>query len=544
MPSKPFTPTSEPPSRDLLLVPALVAGALAVALALVLRLVLGIITPAELYGESLIGLIPLPVFSQLLSFFGGNAKHLFFAALLAGEALLTGAGGALYLALRARLAPRASSIPVLWEVPLVIIWLWLLAAGIVAPLTGGGFFGAGFSAGVGGTFLALLLPDAVFALVLFWLLRETLLPADAAAPDAAVRLSRRRLLNRGLTAALVIAGAGAVWNLLSAAFSVQGRERPALRVRGYTSKVSPPPTPDYGPWASVAGQTPEVTSAQDFYYVAKNFGGDPQVDASSWRLSIGGLVERPYTLSYDELRALPPVERYHTLECISNEVGGDLMSNALFRGTSLASILTRAGVRENATEVIFRAADGYSDALHLSQALDPRALVVYEINGAALPAAHGFPARLLIPGLYGMKNGKWLTSLEAGSGGYQGYWEARGWTNEALVKPATRIDTPAEGAVLTSGLVWIAGVAYTADRGVGQVQVSTDAGATWQAATLRRPLGDLTWVLWEYRWQAPQGAHIVAARVIDLAGNVQAPAEAPTLPDGASGYHAARVYVG
>jgi DMSO/TMAO reductase YedYZ molybdopterin-dependent catalytic subunit len=259
---------------------------------------------------------------------------------------------------------------------------------------------------------------------------------------------------------------------------------------------------------------------------------------------VNGLVEAPLSLSYDDLRGRPATEQYQTLECISNEVGGNLMSNARWTGTSLAALLQAATIKPTADSVIFRCADGYSDRLHLAQALGPRALIVYDINGERLPQAHGFPARLLVPGLYGMKNGKWLSSLEVASGPYDGYWEQRGWTREALVKLTARIDVPGDQDVLLPRATAIAGVAFSGDQGIAEVQVTTDAGKTWQSAALRRPLAEQTWVLWEFPWTPTLGTHVLAARAIDLAGRVQTPTDAPPLPDGASGYHAITVHVG
>jgi len=160
-----------------------------------------------------------------------------------------------------------------------------------------------------------------------------------------------------------------------------------------------------------------------------------------------------------------------------------------------------------------------------------------------LTQAHGFPARLLIPGLYGMKNGKWLTALELGSGGYTGYWEQQGWNREAHVKMTARIDTPHDGDLLLAQPTFVAGVAYSGAAGVAQVDVSVDGGQTWQPANLKRPLGTLTWVLWGYAWTPTSGQYVIAARVIDLEGNVQSPATAAPLPDGASGYNAISVVV-
>ncbi|MGZ3639055.1 MAG: molybdopterin-dependent oxidoreductase, partial [Ktedonobacterales bacterium] len=544
------------------------AALLAVAFALVVTLVaqvwLGILSPAQIFGDRLTLLIPLPIFSRFLTLFGSNAKHLYFLALIVGEGALTVLVGLLYLRLRARFvanrlavsgrdAPDAS-VPAYWEALIIVLALWLLSAGIVAPLLGGGFFGANLEGGVVGVFLIELIPNGIFALLFIRLLRRELAAAPVASagsadlsPDGS--LPRRALLRQAGTVVAVVGAGFLAWEFINGAFnSLLGgggqTRRAQLHLGNVPDRIVPPPTPTYGPWTSVGGQTPEVTSASQFYYVSKNLASDPTIQQASWRLNIKGLVGQPYSLSYDDLLALPTVERFHTLECISNEVGGDLISNARFTGVSLADVLNRAGIQSGASEMIFRAADGYSDSLHLSQALNPQSLIAYRINGEPLPAAHGFPARLLIPGLYGMKNGKWLTELEAGSGGYTGYWEQQGWTREARVKTMARIDTPHDSDLLLRKAMFIAGVAYATDRGIARVEITTDAGETWQPATLRRPLGNLTWTLWEFPWTPPaSGSYVLAARAIDLDGRVQTPALADPLPDGSSGYHAISIVV-
>ncbi|MGH2505440.1 MAG: molybdopterin-dependent oxidoreductase, partial [Ktedonobacterales bacterium] len=274
-----------------------------------------------------------------------------------------------------------------------------------------------------------------------------------------------------------------------------------------------------------------------FYYVSKNLAGDPMVNGQAWQLAFTGMLDKPYTLSYAQLRALPQVTQYHTLECISNVVGGDLMSNGYFTGVSLADALNTAGIQQGATSLIFKAADGYSDSLHMAQALDERSLIVYLLDGQPLPTAHGYPARLLIPGLYGMKNGKWLTELSVASGDYSGYWEQRGWTPEAKAKMTSRIDTPHDGDLLVARPMSIAGVAYSGAQGIARVDVSVDAGKTWSPARMRSPLDALAWTLWEYPWTPAPGSHTLIVRAIDLQGAVQSYYPAPPLPDGASGYH-------
>jgi len=559
--------------------PAFVAAAVSLVASFAARLLLRVPTPAELYGDRATVLIPLPLFSALLEVFGTNAKHLFFFALVAGAGLLAALGGVLYWngrrALRARAGGRIGrfalgEMPSWAEAPAIIVALYLAMLLIVSPLLGAGLFGVQLAGGAVAALVALLFPIAAFALTFVALLRREgrstspfsrgagapAAPASdpglaAAAPSAAASAprsyTRRRLLRDSAFAAALLGGGALAWEFISSGLGNTFGLRPAttraphLNISDVPARIVPPPTPEYGAWTDVTNQTPEVTPTDSFYYVSKNIGSDPDVGAGGWRLKIDGLVERPYTLTYDDVKALPRIERYHTLECISNWVGGPLMSNAYFTGVSLADVLNRAGIKPGASELIFRAADDYSDRLHLAQALDSRSLIVYEINGEPLPQAHGYPARLLIPGLYGMKNGKWLTSLTVDAGDYTGYWEERGWTREAHVKTMTRIDVPADGDLVPARPGFIAGVAYATDRGVARVDVSTDGGETWQAATLRRPLNDLTWVLWELPWTPAPGGYYIVARAVESDGSVQSPAEAEPLPDGASGYHVAHV---
>lgn len=532
---------------------SVVAGAAATVTALLVRLLTGLPTPAELFGDRITVLIPLPLFSALLRIFGTDAKHVYFAALVVGEFTLSALFGVLYDTARAGIVrqPLASGAtsteapPFLWESAPLAILPWLLSAGVLAPVIGAGFFGAGLPGGAGGVLRAQAAPNLVFALAYIASLRRQMRAAQAAAPSQWRALTRRRLLRQASVSVAVLGGGVLLWEAISAGLGslagIAGRHRPQLSLSSSPSRITPPPTPNYGDIAQISGLTPEITPTKDFYYVSKNLVSDPSIDVTQWGLKVDGLVSQPYSLTYDDLRALPAISQYHTLECISNDIGGNLMSNALFVGTRLADVLNHAGIQAGASQVVFRASDGYSDSLHLSQALHPDALIAYEINGLALPQAHGYPARLLIPGLYGMKNGKWLTSLSVVAGTYDGYWEQRGWTREAAVKMMARIDTPHDGDVLPARGTAIAGVAYAGSAGVSQVDVSVDGGQSWRRATLRRPLGTLTWVLWELPWTPTPGNHIIVARAIDAQGNVQSPTEAPPLPDGASGYDAVSI---
>ncbi len=545
-------------SVSAVLQPAIFAATLALFAALMGRFLLGLLTPAEVFSDRLTPLIPLPIFSRLLDTFGPNAKHLFFGGLLLGEGVLSAIAGYLYWYTRQRLMQgspslrekSATRIGEIAEIVVLFALFWLLSAGILAPLIGGGLFGSGLQGGALGVFGSELLPNGAFAIAFVIFARRAVAESDA--HGASARVSRRRFVKQaGLAVAVVAAGAVA-WDFITGGLAqlagVGGSSEPGVNLGDVPSHVTPP-TPTYATWSPVPGQTSEVTQTSNFYYVSKNLTSDPQIDQHSWKLSIGGMVDSPYSLTYDELLALPRIEQYHTLGCISNVVGGNLMSNALFTGASLADVLQKAGLQAGVSELVFRAADEYSDRLHLTQALDARSLIVYNINGEPLPQAHGFPARLLIPGLYGMKNGKWLTSLSVDSGDYTGYWEQQGWTREANIKMTTRIDVPASDQLLTNKPTVIAGIAFSGDRGIGRVDVSTDGGetyhpATFHTATLRRPLGPLTWVLWQYEWTPPSGGrYVLIARAVDLVGNVQTPTEAPPLPDGSSGYHRISVLV-
>ncbi len=298
----------------------------------------------------------------------------------------------------------------------------------------------------------------------------------------------------------------------------------------------------------IQGLPPEITPTGDFYIVSKNPPGfDPVVDAQRWRLEIAGQVGRPVSLTYDEIKALPSVQRPHTLECISNDIGGDLISNALWRGVPLQSVLNKAGgVGAKAIQIAFRCADGYTESLPVGEALNPDTLLVYEMNGALLPTKHGFPVRLLVPGHFGMKNPKWITKIEAVDYDFIGYWERSGWSQKAIVKTMAKFTTPVAGHMMykVGEEVGLGGVAYAGDRGIKAVEVSTDDGKTWQPAQVKPPLGKYTWVLWAAAWAptAP-GEYAVRVRAQDGTGTLQAREEVGTLPDGASGYHRIRIRV-
>ena len=256
-------------------------------------------------------------------------------------------------------------------------------------------------------------------------------------------------------------------------------------------------------------------------------------------------MDRSLTLSLGELRALPSIEEYVTLACISNNVGGNLMSTGNFRGVRLRDLLTMASPQSQGTWVAFRARDDYTESLPLGLVqATPEILVAYELDGAPLPVNHGFPARVLIPGHYGMKAPKWLESIDLVSQEARGYWEQQGWDHNALVKTTARFDLPRDGEILKLGAMEIGGVAFAGTRGVSKVEYSTNGGAGWEVAPFDAPLSPLTWVLWRATWTPPkEGAYRLIVRATDAAGALQDSHAAPSYPSGSSGYHTIQVNV-
>ncbi|MDP8960188.1 MAG: molybdopterin-dependent oxidoreductase [Actinomycetota bacterium] len=291
----------------------------------------------------------------------------------------------------------------------------------------------------------------------------------------------------------------------------------------------------------IPGLTPLVVPNDRFYRIDVSL-VVPRVDVDTWRLKISGMVDREVELIYDEILAMPLVERYITIACVSNEVGGELVGNAAWRGVPLRTILDMAGVREGATQIVGRAVDGFTVGFPTALAYDGRdALLVVGMNGEPLPPAHGFPARLVVPGLYGHVSAtKWLeeielTTLEA----FDAYWVPRGWAKFGPVKTQARIDVPRSGRVKV-GPVTIAGVAWAPPAGIAKVEVSVD-GEPWRQAELSAALSDDAWRQWRTEWEAQPGPHVLRVRASDKRGHVQEEQIRTPFPDGASGYHAVRV---
>ncbi len=275
----------------------------------------------------------------------------------------------------------------------------------------------------------------------------------------------------------------------------------------------------------------EITPVSDFYVVSKNIGGDPVVDASTWRLNLPGR-----SLTYDELLALPSHELELTLECISNEIGGTLISNGSWKGPRVSDVLALTSVPSNASWMLMESADGYTESFQLRD-LTADHLLATQLNGAPLTSMHGFPARFIFPGRYGMKQPKWVTRISFSASDKPGYWENNGWDERAIVKTMSRIDRPSDGAALAAGSVQFGGIAFAGSRRISGVELSWDGGRSWQAADLQAEFSPYAWRFWQLSTSIAAGHYNVKVRARDGEGTLQPSQSAPTLPNGADGYH-------
>lgn len=350
-----------------------------------------------------------------------------------------------------------------------------------------------------------------------------------------------------------IAGAGAV--VAVAALSAgAGRwliERAKRTLAGREEVVLPSPAealPAVPASASldVEGVSPIIVPNEDFYRIDTAL-SVPQVDLEGWTLNLTGLVDRPYSISYADLLDMRMVERDVTLSCVSNRVGGGLVGNARWLGVPLKEIIDRAGPAAGAEQIVGRSVDDFTVGFPLEAVYDGReALVAVAMNGEPLPFEHGFPARLVVAGLYGYVSAtKWLSEIELTTwDDFDAYWIPRGWAKEAPIKTQSRIDTPSEGAQIAREPTVVAGVAWAPNRGISRVEVQLGEDAGWVEAELSEPLSKNAWVQWRVDWTPTDGGRqILRVRATDGEGETQTDEVVPPAPDGATGWHTRAVFV-
>ena len=345
---------------------------------------------------------------------------------------------------------------------------------------------------------------------------------------------RRRFLITGLAAVGVAGVSAVIGQRLAGPSSAVVRARTTLRLPPPARPARPLPA---GTDLDINGLSPFVTPNAAFYRVDTAI-ILPEVDPANWQLRIHGMVDREITLSFADLLRMPLIEHYITLCCVSNPVAGPYIGNAKWLGASLASLLRSAGIRAGANQLLCTSADGFTSGTPVQVVMDGRdALVAVAMNGTPLPVAHGFPARLVVPGLYGYVSAcKWVTDIDVTTfADAQAYWVPRGWSQRAPIKTESRIDVPSGSATLRAGRTKVAGVAWAQHKGVDAVEVRVDGGQ-WHQARLAAVPGIDTWRQWVWDWDATPGSHRIEARATDATGYTQTPVPAPPEPNGATGY--------
>jgi DMSO/TMAO reductase YedYZ molybdopterin-dependent catalytic subunit len=423
---------------------------------------------------------------------------------------------------------------------------WLVFGLVLFPLDGDAVFGISSpfasSAETWAFPFTLLLVQGIFAWVVSLRYRPRV---DIGMPAGPVQLPdrrRREFIEKGTVGVLAAVGAlvglGGVGQLFPSAPQATGGSQPI--------DLQDAPAIFRDPRLAKLVDS-EVTPNQDFYRVAIDI-IDPVVGVSNWSLMVDGLVNGPKAYLLQDIQSFPEVIQYTTLECVSNNVNGNLISNAKWGGAKISDVLANAGgVQAGANYVVFYSVDGYSVGIPLSKAMMPDSLLAYSMNDVALPVKNGYPLRALIPGLYGMMSAKWINRVSVVGSTFDGYWQTRGWTNNAAVYTEAFIVIPSASSVSISqngGSIIVAGYAFAGDRGVSKVEVSFDNGKTWQQAELKTPISNETWALWAYEWTPDSaGSYKIVARATDGTGQVQTSAATGTFPNGATGYASALVEV-
>jgi DMSO/TMAO reductase YedYZ molybdopterin-dependent catalytic subunit len=501
------------------------AGLIGAAVALgVSELIAGVLSPGSsliaAVGQTIIDLQPPGAKDFVVALFGTNDK-------LALEILVTGTAlaiGALlgYLG-RDRFAIAGGGFVAFGIVGFLAVLRLPLASAAIGALSAG----IGVIAGIQ---------------VMSWLMQTARRTETADRRAGMPDWSRRRLLLRGSAIGVAALAGGVVGRMFGARSSVAPAEANDQIPPASEVAAALPAGADLS--AEVDGITPIVMPNDRFYQIDTAL-LTPIVDSATWQLRIHGMVDRETTLTWDELVGMPLFEQYVTIACVSNEIGGNLVGNAKWTGVRLRDVLDLAGVQAGADQLVGRSVDGWTAGMPTSWVMDParEPMIAVRMNDDPLPPRHGFPARLIVPGLYGYVSAtKWLAELELTTlEAFDAYWVPLGWAKEAPILTQSRIDTPRPGSV-AAGRVPIAGVAWAPDRGVSKVEVGIDG--QWQDARLSSPISDSTWVQWVYDWNSTPGRHHIEVRATDGTGEVQTDERTPPAPDGARGWHSVDVTVG
>ena len=542
----------------------IIAGGAALLVAAIFRMITGGLFIPELASQTLFSLTPGQVESFSVETFGSLAKYSAFASAIIVNLIIYGILALLLHKIYLILGSRRLVVNLL---QLTFIPYFVMAAittillQLNELLTG--------SSEIQYALLFLLLPNVAYSRILSYLFQrdssakriDSQMPANAGVearekPDMAVgssvsRISRKQFITMAASSAVA---AGIFFWARGFLFHDQSSMPVSI-------PKTPMPLPNVPAGSIFAEQAlapfvrSELTPNDKFYRIDTNI-IVPSVDANAWRLNLRGLVKNgPMQFTYDEIKTMTSVSEYATLECISDKIQGDLISTAHWKGVPLKSILEKAEVLPEAIYVVFRCADGYDVGIPLDRGLMDGTILAYEMNGVPLPTEHGFPVRAIVPGLYGMMNAKWITDIELVDKVYEGFWQRRGWANNAKYQTHSKIVLPGDALrnrfeALSANIATpgskspIAGLAFAGDRGISKVEVSTDGGNTWKTASLKDPLSRNSWVLWALEW-IPQnkGKYNVVVRATDGYGNLQIAEITDIYPNGATGYHSVEEFV-
>lgn len=515
------------------LLAGLVASILMTFALLLLRYFLGIATPYELIGDRIAPLLGVEIFFELLGRFSGynQLKQVGVISVISGQLVIGAVGGLLYASIVERTQIKQSEDPrqaptfapnffivifigLLWLASLILLWPVLGTSYVGLPLTKGSF---------ANTFGLLV------AYVLYGLSLKSLYSIMFKRNADTELLHERRPTSRR---AIVVVGIGTFFALIVTAILKRFSTLSVFSYDGLQYK---------------GAEVQAITPNDHFYVVTKNV-VDPDVARSIWRLDITGLVERPRVYRFEDLTVMPAVMQETTLRCISNQVSDGLMSNAVWKGVPMRSLIEAAGPRQGVVEVRLFGVDNYTDTFAIEKAMEPTTLVAYEMNGEMIPLRHGFPARVIVPGLFGEKNVKWVTRIELVGYDAKGFYEQQGWGPSFVVPTLTRFDVPNDKEQIALAMAAagfdLKGVAHAGNRGIARVEISLNDGETWNEAKIDYAQSPLAWALWSYSWRPTQiGEYKLVARAVDGKGEIQIAAERGTVPEGATGYHRITVQI-
>jgi len=482
------------------------------------RLFFGIASVPGLITERIIPLVPGQASGDIIGVIEQFAKLIPELFAIGGQLLVGGAVAIWYAHAWGR---EDSPVWKRWAFgPLVALGLWIATLAALWPVLSENYHGYSLATGRTLTITAIFCDYLFFGILLpvLFILSRWQKAAPAMAADGGTQAVTRRQ-------AIAFVGAVAV-----AAFGAFSFGLGRISTLGYDGKRPKRPVQP-------------VTDNAAFYSVTKNL-ADPHLSTTDvWQMVIGGDVAHPMMLSFADLMALPATDLTATLVCIGNTLGGGLMSTAAWHGIPLQSLIEMTKPLSGVTEVLFTAADGYTNTIQLDTVAAEGVMVAYGMNGAPLPEKHGYPARIITPGRYGEKHVKWVTHTTIQKGHTEGFYESQGWDRTAVAKTVSRIDSPMKGDTVTPGqMIMMHGIAYGGLRGVSTVEVTTDGGGTWQPATITANPSPQSWSLWQFPWTPPNnGDYTLGVRCYESNGMLQPTKAEPNFPSGAAGIHVVTV---